>query len=95
MLLMLSGDIETNPGPDSEETDSLVSGLADLVGQAPAGMRNILCAWAPDKPSNEIVAVLNSKEFTVSALQLSWPLLVVTQQQLGKLTPLLSVSLHK
>merc|ERR1719507_2041208 len=32
--------------------------------------------------------------FTVSALQLSWPFFLVTQQQEGNITPLLSLSLH-
>ena len=48
VLLMLSGNVERNPGPTTEISDALVSGLADLVGQAPAGMRDVLCARSPD-----------------------------------------------
>ena len=74
VLLMLSGNVERNPGPTTETYDVLVSGLADLVGQAPAGMRDVLCAWSPDKASNEIAADLNSKKFTLAVLQpaLAW-----------------------
>ena len=73
-LLLLSGDVERNPGPPSLSSEDLVSGLADLVGQAPAGMRDILCVWSPDKPSNDIAAELNSRQFTVNMLQpaLAW-----------------------
>ena len=54
--------------------DPLVSGLADLVGQAPAGIRDILCVLSPDKLSNLIATELNSKQFTVTVLQpaLAW-----------------------
>ena len=41
MLLMRSGNVESPPGP--EQDDMLVNGLADLVGEAPAGMRDFLC----------------------------------------------------
>ena len=71
-LLIMSGDVESNPGP--LPADTLVNGLADLVGQAPAGMRDVLCAWSPDKPSNVILEELNSKKFTVAMLHpaLAW-----------------------
>ena len=74
VLLMLSGNVERNPGPDHEPADPLVSGLADLVGRAPPSMRDVLCVWAPDKPTNVIATELNSKQFTVSVLQpaLAW-----------------------
>ena len=74
VLLLLSGDVERNPGPGQESVDLLINGLADLVGQAPGGLRDVLCVWAPDKPTNEIAAELNSKKFTVTVLQpaLAW-----------------------
>ena len=54
-LLLLLGNVERNPGPGPADSDDpLVSSLADLVGQAPPGMRDILCVWSPDKPSNVI-----------------------------------------
>ena len=50
-LLMLAGDIESNPGPEQQAADDgLIAGLADLVGQAPAGMRDVLCVWSPQRP---------------------------------------------
>ena len=64
MLLLLSGNVERNPGPNS--SDALFSGLADLVGQAPPGMRDILCTWSPDKPANLIADELGSRKFTVA-----------------------------
>ena len=51
-----------------------MNGLADLVGQAPPAMRDILCVWSPDKPANVIATELNSKQYTVAVLQpaLAW-----------------------
>ena len=74
-LLMLAGDIESNPGPEQQAADDgLIAGLADLVGQAPAGMRDVLCVWSPQKPSNVIVSELSNRKFTLSVLQpvLAW-----------------------
>ena len=72
MLLMLAGDVEINPGPLN--TDTLVTGLSDLVEQAPSSMRDVLCAWSPDRPSNMILEELTSRKFTVGLLQpaLAW-----------------------
>ena len=51
LLLILAGDVESNPGPDSQSVDeNLIAGLADLVGQAPENMRDVLCVWSPNKP---------------------------------------------
>ena len=73
-LLMLAGDVESNPGPDPQTTeDSLITGLADLVGQAPASMREVLCVWSPQKPTNVIATELGNRKFTVAVLQLHWP----------------------
>ena len=76
VLLLLSGDIEMNPGPctGTDIPDPLIGGLADLVGEAPGNIRDILCVWSPEKPDNEIAAELNSRKFTVSMLQpaLAW-----------------------
>ena len=68
-LLIVSGDVERNPGPTDHTSDPLVNGLADLVGKAPPGMRDVLCAWSPDRPSNVIATELSSKKFTMSVLQ--------------------------
>ena len=72
LLLMLAGDIESNPGPQSNE--DLINGLAELIGEAPSSMREVLCVWCPDKPSNDAVNELNSRKFTVPVLQpaLAW-----------------------
>ena len=73
MLLMLAGDVESNPGPQSND-DLLIEGLAELVGQAPARMREVLCVWGPDKPSNEIISEIGSRKYTLAVLQpvLDW-----------------------
>ena len=48
LLILLAGDIETNPGPVSAE--ALMQGLARLASSAPAGcVKNILLTWAPNK----------------------------------------------
>ena len=65
MLLMLAGDVESNPGPQSAD-DVLIDGLAELVGQAPASMWEVLFVWGQDKPSNEIFSELGSRKFTVA-----------------------------
>ena len=72
LLLLLAGDIESNPGPQSNEY--LINGLAELIGEAPSSMREVLCVWCPDKPSNDAVNELNSRKFTVPVLQpaLNW-----------------------
>ena len=60
LLLQLSGDVETNPGPvevniqDSYES-SLVEGLAKLCRGAPSEkVRSVIGVWNPNKPGNEI-----------------------------------------
>ena len=60
LTLLLSGDVETNPGPATVNVDqgyeqSLVDGLAKLCRTAPSDtVRNILGVWSPTKPGNEI-----------------------------------------
>ena len=44
-LLLLAGDVESNPGPVSSQ--SLADGLARLVASAPANVREVLSAWDP------------------------------------------------
>ena len=75
ILLMLAGDVESNPGPDAQSNeDSLIEGLAELVGQAPASMREVLCVWSPQTPTNIIAAQMGNRKFTVAVLQpvLAW-----------------------
>ena len=76
MLMILAGDVETNPGPANQanEEDSLISGLADILGQAPSSMRDILCVWSPGKPPNIIAAEIGGRKYTVAMLQpvLAW-----------------------
>ena len=52
----------------------LIIGLAELVGQAPASMREVLCVWSPQKPTNVIATELGNRKFTVAVLQpaLAW-----------------------
>ena len=74
-LLIMAGDVETNPGPAHQSSDdNLIAGLADLVGQAPASMRDVLCVWSPQKPCNVIAAELGNRKYTVAVLQpvLAW-----------------------
>ena len=44
-LLLLAGDVESNPGPVSSQ--SLADGLARLVASAPANVREVLSTWDP------------------------------------------------
>ena len=59
-LLLLSGDVETNPGPESAVNpegyeQDLVEGLAKLCRAAPSeSVRNVLRVWSPTKPGNEV-----------------------------------------
>ena len=46
-LLLLAGDVETNPGPVSSQ--SLSNGLARLVASAPAEVREVLSTWDPTR----------------------------------------------
>ena len=69
-LLLVSGDVEANPGPDpgigSQEADSLTLGLALLLSQATSEqVKSVIGTWAPDKPN--IVEDLN--KFKVPALK--------------------------
>ena len=56
--LLLSGDVETNPGPLTAEVtfeNRLVEGLAKLCRAAPSDeVRKVLGVWSPGKPGNEI-----------------------------------------
>ena len=62
LVLLLSGDIETNPGPGPTVVEvgqgyeqKLVEGLAKLCREAPSEtVRNVLGVWNPNKPGNEI-----------------------------------------
>ena len=75
MLLVLAGDVEINPGPDNQAIEeSLITGLAELVAQAPTSMRDVLCVWSPQKPTNVIVSELSNRKFTLPVLQpvLAW-----------------------
>ena len=60
LVLLCSGDVETNPGPAAVEVaqgyeQSLVEGLAKLCRAAPSDtVRTVLGVWSPNKPGNEI-----------------------------------------
>ena len=62
LLLLLSGDVETNPGPPTVEVttqesyeQSLVEGLDRLCRAAPSEkVRTVIGVWKPTKPGNEI-----------------------------------------
>ena len=79
---MLSGDVEQNPGPNSDNVvaqgyeSSLVEGLAKLCQQAPSEkVRSVLGVWNPNKPGNEIRAVWEQgRRFLVPDLKgtLAW-----------------------
>ena len=60
ILLMLSGDIEMNPGPVTNK--DLIEGLASLVTAAPDSVKPVLGVWAIDK--NDMVQEWNSTKFT-------------------------------
>ena len=65
LLLLLSGDVEMNPGPVSHE--ELTSGLTTLITEAPSGVKPVLGVWAPDKENMEFE--WNSSKFTVPVLR--------------------------
>ena len=69
-LLLLSGDIEVNPGPLTQE--ELTRGPATLITDAPEGVKPVLSVWAPEK--SEMVSEWNSSKFTVPILKeaLAW-----------------------
>ena len=57
LVLLLSGDVESNPGPAGGDgyEQSLVEGLAKLCRAAPSDtVRSVLGVWSPSKPGNEI-----------------------------------------
>ena len=67
-LLLISGDVELNPGPIS--STSLMEGLAFLGNLAPAGIiKNVILTWSVDK---DVRADLN--KFKVDDLKntLAW-----------------------
>ena len=77
MLLILSNDVETNPGPQSADFERvLIEGLANLCRAAPTdSVRNVLSTWSPAKPGNEIRASWAlGKRFLAPALKgtLAW-----------------------
>ena len=65
LLLILSGDIETNPGPVN--SDDLMEGLASLITAAPATVKPLLSVWDTDK--SDMVQEWNSSKFTVPVLK--------------------------
>ena len=65
LLLIIAGDIEENPGPPG--TEELITSLATLITQAPAGVKPVLGVWAPD--NSNMVAEWNSNKFTVPVLK--------------------------
>ena len=75
MLLLLAGDVESNPGPvtptaDTTSTvvDSLTQALATIIGQAPSSeVRLLISTWAPEKTT--IAADLNKFQ----PLRMPWP----------------------
>ena len=77
MLLLLSNDVETNPGPESVGFEkSLCDGLAKLCQAAPSDtVRSVLSVWSPTKPGNEIRAAWSQgKRFLAPSLKgtLAW-----------------------
>ena len=83
LLLQLSGDVETNPGPPTVEVGAaqgyercLVEGLAKLCRAAPSDtVRSVLGVWSPSKPGNEIrVTWQQGKRFLAPDLKgtLAW-----------------------
>ena len=61
LLLLLSGDVEVNPGPQTtEETPfarSMRLGLASLLVGAPDKVHEVLSVWSSLKPGNEIISL--------------------------------------
>ena len=72
-LLILAGDVETNPGPETEESPlakSMRLGLAKLLVGAPDKVHEVLSVWSSTKAGNEIVQVWanNTKKFKAADL---------------------------
>ena len=67
-LLLISGDVELNPGPIS--STSLMEGLATLGNMAPTGLiKNVILTWSVDK---DVRADLNKFKVDDLKTSLAW-----------------------
>ena len=55
LLLLLSGDVESNPGPNPPSADSYREGLARLLSGAPKPVREVLVCWDQTLSQTEII----------------------------------------
>ena len=60
LLLLISMDVESNPGPevsgDLSQEDRMVEGLAELMSQTPTpAIRNVLACWSPTSSQSDIL----------------------------------------
>ena len=76
LLLLISMDVETNPGPDSSEVsmeDRMVEGLAELMSQAPSpAIRNVLSCWSPSSSQSEIMKSFDKYKKAQVVETLAW-----------------------
>ena len=55
LLLLLSGDVESNPGPNPPSANSYREGLARLLSGAPKPVREVLVCWDPTLNQTDIM----------------------------------------